>query len=226
MQLPAFLAGCCLQLSGVRSWLLLPCPTLCCPHVLPTPAALGLVQQVRMAGKPKLMQPGLSQVRPTCAPPHPACPAPPRGRSFEAGQPQGLLHRAFSVFLFNAENKLLLQQRAASKITFPVRRQLLGAGLRCQCRGVRAALLCRWVGACRTARESLSAAAAFACRHDMPAMRAVPAVRAAEGVDQHLLLPPAARLLPHRWVRQGTGAGAAYCSGAVVAVVAVWWCCR
>ena len=31
----------------------------------------------------------------------------------------GLLHRAFSVFLFNSENKLLLQQRAAEKITFP-----------------------------------------------------------------------------------------------------------
>lgn len=31
----------------------------------------------------------------------------------------GLLHRAFSVFLFNSENKLLLQQRSASKITFP-----------------------------------------------------------------------------------------------------------
>lgn len=33
--------------------------------------------------------------------------------------PRGLLHRAFSVFLFNSEGKLLLQQRAASKITFP-----------------------------------------------------------------------------------------------------------
>ncbi|KAK9458857.1 NUDIX hydrolase domain-like protein [Lipomyces oligophaga] len=31
----------------------------------------------------------------------------------------GLLHRAFSVFLFNNENKLLLQQRADEKITFP-----------------------------------------------------------------------------------------------------------
>lgn len=30
----------------------------------------------------------------------------------------GLLHRAFSVFLFNSENKLLLQQRADEKITF------------------------------------------------------------------------------------------------------------
>ena len=30
-----------------------------------------------------------------------------------------LLHRAFSVFLINKENKLLLQQRAGSKITFP-----------------------------------------------------------------------------------------------------------
>ncbi|KNE63992.1 isopentenyl-diphosphate delta-isomerase [Allomyces macrogynus ATCC 38327] len=32
---------------------------------------------------------------------------------------KGLLHRAFSVFLFNHENKLLLQQRADEKITFP-----------------------------------------------------------------------------------------------------------
>lgn len=31
---------------------------------------------------------------------------------------QGLLHRAFSVFLFNDEGKLLLQQRATEKITF------------------------------------------------------------------------------------------------------------
>ncbi|ORY50381.1 Isopentenyldiphosphate isomerase [Rhizoclosmatium globosum] len=32
---------------------------------------------------------------------------------------KGLLHRAFSVFLFNSEGKLLLQQRADEKITFP-----------------------------------------------------------------------------------------------------------
>ncbi|KAJ2080970.1 isopentenyl-diphosphate delta-isomerase idi1 [Coemansia sp. RSA 988] len=32
---------------------------------------------------------------------------------------KGMLHRAFSVFLFNSENKLLLQQRAIEKITFP-----------------------------------------------------------------------------------------------------------
>lgn len=32
---------------------------------------------------------------------------------------QGLLHRAFSVFLFNEKNELLLQQRADEKITFP-----------------------------------------------------------------------------------------------------------
>lgn len=32
---------------------------------------------------------------------------------------KGLLHRAFSVFLFNAKNELLLQQRASEKITFP-----------------------------------------------------------------------------------------------------------
>ena len=38
---------------------------------------------------------------------------------FNSAQPRGLLHRAFSVFLFNEDNHLLLQQRARSKITFP-----------------------------------------------------------------------------------------------------------
>lgn len=38
---------------------------------------------------------------------------------FSHHQPEGILHRAFSVFLFNSKNQLLLQQRAASKITFP-----------------------------------------------------------------------------------------------------------
>lgn len=33
---------------------------------------------------------------------------------------KGLLHRAFSVFLFNSEGKLLMQQRSADKITFPL----------------------------------------------------------------------------------------------------------
>jgi isopentenyl-diphosphate delta-isomerase len=32
---------------------------------------------------------------------------------------KGLLHRAFSVFLFDSNNHLLLQQRASEKITFP-----------------------------------------------------------------------------------------------------------
>ncbi|KAG8627903.1 hypothetical protein KVT40_003776 [Elsinoe batatas] len=32
---------------------------------------------------------------------------------------KGLLHRAFSVFLFNKKGELLLQQRASEKITFP-----------------------------------------------------------------------------------------------------------
>ena len=32
----------------------------------------------------------------------------------------GMLHRAFSVFLFNSRGELLLQQRAACKITFPL----------------------------------------------------------------------------------------------------------
>jgi isopentenyl-diphosphate delta-isomerase type 1 len=38
---------------------------------------------------------------------------------FCPARPRAKLHRAFSVFLFNEENELLLQQRAASKITFP-----------------------------------------------------------------------------------------------------------
>lgn len=38
---------------------------------------------------------------------------------FTTANPRGILHRAFSVFLFNSEGKLLLQQRAAEKITFP-----------------------------------------------------------------------------------------------------------
>ncbi|CAK0844067.1 unnamed protein product [Prorocentrum cordatum] len=38
---------------------------------------------------------------------------------FLPGQPKGILHRAFSVMLFDADGKILLQQRAASKITFP-----------------------------------------------------------------------------------------------------------
>ena len=33
--------------------------------------------------------------------------------------PTGILHRAFSVFLFNGRGELLLQQRALSKVTFP-----------------------------------------------------------------------------------------------------------
>ncbi|XP_072027232.1 isopentenyl-diphosphate Delta-isomerase 1-like [Amphiura filiformis] len=32
---------------------------------------------------------------------------------------QGMLHRAFSVFLFNSKNELLIQQRSDAKITFP-----------------------------------------------------------------------------------------------------------
>lgn len=38
---------------------------------------------------------------------------------FDASQPRGLLHRAFSVFLFNEKNELLLQKRSSDKITFP-----------------------------------------------------------------------------------------------------------
>lgn len=39
---------------------------------------------------------------------------------FSQGQPAGVLHRAFSVFLFDTStNEMLLQQRASTKITFP-----------------------------------------------------------------------------------------------------------
>eukprot|EP01027_Heterolobosea_sp_BB2_P022044 GEZU01032425.1.p2 GENE.GEZU01032425.1~~GEZU01032425.1.p2 ORF type:complete len:159 (+),score=57.07 GEZU01032425.1:88-564(+) len=33
---------------------------------------------------------------------------------------EGMLHRAFSVFLFNTKGELLLHQRAGAKITFPL----------------------------------------------------------------------------------------------------------
>jgi len=39
--------------------------------------------------------------------------------SFSIEQPRGICHRAFSLFIFNADGKMLLTQRAASKITFP-----------------------------------------------------------------------------------------------------------
>merc|ERR1719502_58703 len=39
--------------------------------------------------------------------------------TFNVEQPRGILHRAFSVFLFDEQGRLLLQQRASTKITFP-----------------------------------------------------------------------------------------------------------
>lgn len=39
--------------------------------------------------------------------------------SFHPGQPRGICHRAFSLFVFDADANLLLTQRASSKITFP-----------------------------------------------------------------------------------------------------------
>ena len=39
--------------------------------------------------------------------------------TFDKKNPRAQLHRAFSVFLFNEDGKLLLQQRASDKITFP-----------------------------------------------------------------------------------------------------------
>ena len=42
-----------------------------------------------------------------------------KAHAFNSNQPRGIAHRAFSVFLFNERNELLLTQRAESKITFP-----------------------------------------------------------------------------------------------------------
>jgi isopentenyl-diphosphate Delta-isomerase len=42
-----------------------------------------------------------------------------QGHRFTEETPRAILHRAFSFFLFNDKNELLLTQRAASKITFP-----------------------------------------------------------------------------------------------------------
>ena len=49
---------------------------------------------------------------------------------FSMEQPRAILHRAFSVFLFDkSDGRLLLQQRASTKITFPNVR----SGLRRHC---------------------------------------------------------------------------------------------
>jgi len=42
-----------------------------------------------------------------------------QAHTFDASQPRGICHRAFSLFIFNPEGEMLLTQRAASKITFP-----------------------------------------------------------------------------------------------------------
>eukprot|EP00977_Amphora_coffeiformis_P023596 scaffold13742_cov157-Amphora_coffeaeformis.AAC.3 len=41
------------------------------------------------------------------------------GHTFNAETPRAVLHRAFSFFLFDKEGRMLLTQRAGSKITFP-----------------------------------------------------------------------------------------------------------
>ena len=41
------------------------------------------------------------------------------GHTFNADTPRATLHRAFSFFIFNSKQELLLTQRAATKITFP-----------------------------------------------------------------------------------------------------------
>ena len=55
---------------------------------------------------------------------------------FSPKQPRAILHRAFSVFLFDkSDGRLLLQQRASTKITFPNVRAacLFGRLLACFC---------------------------------------------------------------------------------------------
>ena len=43
-----------------------------------------------------------------------------KSHEFEVEQPRGILHRAFSVFIFDeSTGKMLLQKRASTKITFP-----------------------------------------------------------------------------------------------------------
>ena len=43
-----------------------------------------------------------------------------KSHEFTMEQPRAILHRAFSVFIFDeSTGELLLQQRASSKITFP-----------------------------------------------------------------------------------------------------------
>lgn len=42
-----------------------------------------------------------------------------QGHEFTKATPRGILHRAFSLFVFDDQNRMLLTQRASSKITFP-----------------------------------------------------------------------------------------------------------
>lgn len=42
-----------------------------------------------------------------------------KAHEFTQEQPRGIAHRAFSIFLFNQDGRMLLTRRADSKITFP-----------------------------------------------------------------------------------------------------------
>jgi len=42
-----------------------------------------------------------------------------KGHEFGKDSPRGVLHRAFSLFLFDEQNRMLLTKRASEKITFP-----------------------------------------------------------------------------------------------------------
>lgn len=52
-------------------------------------------------------------------PPDPLRPTAPRAAHLNENINKGMLHRAFSVFLFSPDGKLVLQQRALTKVTFP-----------------------------------------------------------------------------------------------------------
>lgn len=88
---------------------------------------------------------------------------------FNMKQPAGVLHRAFSVFIFDeSTNELLLQQRATDKITFPsVSRCLL--------------ILHECV---------MYANASCSCVYDLITMLYSHSVLSI-GMDQHMLLSPA-----------------------------------
>ena len=93
---------------------------------------------------------------------------------FEGATPTGTLHRAFSAFVFDTSGRLLLQQRAVSKITFP---------------GV-------WTNSCCSHPLVGYSPTEIDTQEDVAAGRAPGAVRAAIRKLGHELGMPAAQLPP------------------------------